>query len=511
MRQYTAQSEISNRLFKTPFETNLDQKNRWVVLRDKLPWDEMVKPLYGKMSDKGRRTIDLRYVLGALIIQSMENLTDEATISSIQENIYMQYFIGLPSFSTAEVFTPELFVTIRKRLGDKGVRQINDSLLRFLHDTGKIKHRKAYVKHSDDQKKKDDIDKDDNFQQGQPAVNRGTLKVDATVAPQWVKFPIDSDLLNDCRKSSEQIIDLLWEEKCCGSVKPRTYRRNLAKKILNFKKTKKPSGSKIRKINQALLSCLSRNLAHIEKGLDGHLLGLAVLSKTQYHEFLVIQCVYAQQLEMYKYKKNHVADRIVSFHQPWVRPMVRGKAGRKTEFGAQINISESEGYVTFDQVNFNKFNEALWLEDQIEGYKQLYGHYPAAVLADKIYLTRKNRKFMKDKGILHYGAPLGRPSKISKKEKLNRAKKQNKRSIIEGKIGQAKTKFGLDQIKTRLLVTNMAKIHLVALGLNIWKYLQYLRTALDSFLNQLRTYMTLYISDTSQYLNITIGQNLILT
>ena len=202
-----------------------------------------------------------------------------------------------------------------------------------------------------------------------------------------------------------------------------------------------------------------------------------------------------------------MADRIVSFHQPWVRPMVRGKAGRKTEFGAQINISESEGYVTFDQVNFNKFNEALWLE----GYKQLYGHYPAAVLADKIYLTRKNRKFMKDKGILHYGAPLGRPSKISKKEKLNRAKKQNKRSIIEGKIGQAKTKFGLDQIKTRLLVTNMAKIHLVALGLNIWKYLQYLRTALDSFLNQLRTYMTLYISDTSQYLNITIGQNLILT
>lgn len=484
MIQYTPQSEITNRLFKTPFDSELDQNNRWVVLRDKLPWDEMVKPLFDQMSDQGRRTVDLRYVLGALIIQSMENLTDEATISTIQENIYMQYFIGLPCFTTKEVFTPELFVTIRKRLEDTGVRKINDILLSFLHDTGTIKHRKAYEKKAAkesesntleeqaiDEESKVDVQTDSADQQ---VVNRGTLKVDATVAPQWVKFPMDTDLLNDCRLSSEQIIDLLWKQACYGGSKPRTYRRKLNNQFLDFKKTKSPSKSRIRKMSKSLLNALNRNISHIERGLDAHYNQMMVLSPRQYRDFLMMQCVYKQQLEMFQKKKNQVADRIVSFHQPWVRPMVRGKAGKKTEFGAQINLSECDGYVTFDQVNYNKFNEALGLKDQIEAYKELYGYYPAAVLADKIYLTLINRRFLNDKGIAHYGAPLGRPSKMEKEQKKKRAKKQNKRAIIEGKIGQAKTKFGLDKIKTRLLQTNMAKIQLVALGLNIWRFLKHL-------------------------------------
>jgi len=408
MIQYTPQSQINNRLFESPFDNALDQNNRWVLLRDALPWDEMVKPLHAKMSLKGRPTIDLRHVLGALIIQSMERLTDESTISTIQENIYMQYFIGLPSFTTKEVFTPELFVIIRKRLGGKGIAEINDALLTFLHKTGKIKHRKSYEKkspkdidepNSEIQTNDNELEQDrDSDCEDKASTNRGTLKVDATVAPQWIKFPMDTDLLNDCRKSSEKIIDILWEHQCFGETKPRTYRRKLKAKFLNFKKTKSPSKSKIRKMSKTLLNSLSRNKAHIEKGLSAHPLGLAILSKKEYRDFLVMQCVYDQQLEMYKNKKRQVSDRIVSLHQPWVRPMVRGKAGKKTEFGAQINLSESEGYVTFDQVDYNKFNEGLWLEDQVEAYRKLYGYYPSSVLADKIYLTRKNRNFLTQLG-----------------------------------------------------------------------------------------------------------------
>lgn len=52
--QYTPQSEITNRLFESTFDNELDNSNRWVLLCDKLPWDEMLKPLYEKMSDQGR-------------------------------------------------------------------------------------------------------------------------------------------------------------------------------------------------------------------------------------------------------------------------------------------------------------------------------------------------------------------------------------------------------------------------------------------------------------------------
>ena len=63
--------------------------------------------------------------------------------------------------------------------------------------------------------------------------------------------------------------------------------------------------------------------------------------------FFVIQHLLEQQETMYK-KSHQVEDRIVSIHQAHVRPIVRGKAKAKTEFGAKINISLLEGYARVD-------------------------------------------------------------------------------------------------------------------------------------------------------------------
>ena len=127
MIQYTCESSINHRLFTHPFDRDLDPTNRWVVLRDLLPWDRMASVLIKRMSHgQGRPSVDIRYVLGVLVIQSLENLTDEGVLQTIQENIYMQHFIGLPSFTTKEVFVPELLVTIRERLGLKGSKVLSE-------------------------------------------------------------------------------------------------------------------------------------------------------------------------------------------------------------------------------------------------------------------------------------------------------------------------------------------------------------------------------------------------
>ena len=49
--------------------------------------------------------------------------------------------------------------------------------------------------------------------------------------------------------------------------------------------------------------------------------------------------LYEQQLYMYENNKHTVPDRIVSIQQPWVRPIVRGKAHANTEFGPKLHIS----------------------------------------------------------------------------------------------------------------------------------------------------------------------------
>ena len=44
-------------------------------------------------------------------------LSDEETVLQIQENTYLQYFIGFSSYKDQPPFAPSLFVDIRKRIG----------------------------------------------------------------------------------------------------------------------------------------------------------------------------------------------------------------------------------------------------------------------------------------------------------------------------------------------------------------------------------------------------------
>lgn len=127
--------------------------------------------------------------------------------------------------------------------------------------------------------------------------------------------------------------------------------------------------------------------------------------------YWVIQLIYQQQLEMYENKVNRCDDRIVSIYQPYVRPMVRGKAKTNVEFGSKISANESGGMCRIEYVSWDAYNECSVLVTQVENYYKLYGRYPKYVLVDKIYLTRANRAYLKKRNIEHLGKPLGRPSK----------------------------------------------------------------------------------------------------
>ena len=121
-------------LFATPFEQELDFENRWVKFSKILPWNKLSGYYYSRMDRKmGAGAINARIVLGALIIKHHESLSDEGTIENIQENLYMQYFLGLPSFKREAVFSPTLFVEIRKRLGMDYWQEINEIIIK--HNT----------------------------------------------------------------------------------------------------------------------------------------------------------------------------------------------------------------------------------------------------------------------------------------------------------------------------------------------------------------------------------------
>lgn len=241
--------------------------------------------------------------------------------------------------------------------------------------------------------------------------NRGQLLVDATVAPADVKYPTDVDLLNQARKTTELTVDILHASlKGTGRKKANTYRKKARKEYLKFAKKKKSSQKERRKAVKKQLGYIKRNLREIDQLIEEGA-KLEGLIRKQYRNLLVASEITRQQEWMSLNEENRIEDRIVSLQQPHIRPIVRGKAGSQTEFGAKLSVSCIDGYVVVERISWDNYNESGDLIAQVEAYKELTGVYPVSVHADKIYRTRVNRAWCKERGIRLSGPPLGRPPK----------------------------------------------------------------------------------------------------
>ncbi len=177
---------------------------------------------------------------------------------------------------------------------------------------------------------------------------------------------------------------------------------------------------------------------------------------------------FRKQLWMYENESKRVDDRIVSISQPHIRPIIRGKAEKPVEFGAKLSVSCFDNYVFLDHLSWDNFNESGDFKKQVEKYKNLTGYYPSSVHVDKIYRTRENRAWCKERGIRISGSPLGRPPKnVSKETKKQALDDERFRNTIEGKFGQAKRRYSLNCIMAKLPETSETSIAITFLVINL--------------------------------------------
>lgn len=462
MINYIPEVQLSIEEFNTPFEQALSTDNRWVELSKIVPWDSFASRYIGLMnSERGRPGISPRIVLGALIIKHKEKLDDRGTIAMIQENVYMQFFVGLKEFTTHAVFDPSLFVEIRKRIGASTFDELNKELI-------------ASISKVRDQQHISKMKKDDDSQ----PTNKGRLQMDATVSDQYITFPTDSKLLNSGRKQCEKMIDKLYELNQKKGCKPRTYRRKMDTSFLNYSKKRSKSKTVHRSMNRKLLECVKRDLRHIDKLLDilekkRNSTAFPLNDKAQ-KMLWVIHTLYGQQKQMYDQRTNSVKDRIVSIDQPHVRPIVRGKTNARVEFGAKLGVSLDQGFARIDTLSWDAYNEASDLIIQVQTYKAIHGFYPELVQVDKIYATRENRKWLKERSIRITAPPLGRKSKELKQESYYKKRKRlaeaKERNQIEGKFGQGKNAYDLNKIRAKLRDTSESWIAMIFFVMNLIHY-----------------------------------------
>jgi len=201
--------------------------------------------------------VSARIALGSLIIKERLGLSDRETTLQIQENPYLQFFLGYTAYVDEVPFHHSLLTHFRERLGLEILAEVND----WIAQAALQAEREGEAKPKSSKRDRDDDDNDAGGSQltmevgdafsipEEPPVvakkprnmakkphvlpssaaptaevmNKGTLMLDATCAPADIKYPTDLGLLNHARQILEDIIDVLHRPHVGAMEKPRTY------------------------------------------------------------------------------------------------------------------------------------------------------------------------------------------------------------------------------------------------------------------------------------------------
>ena len=511
-----------------PFEFTPDPNNRWVRLADLVPREELelLSGYRNHFGSTGNPALPFRVAFGALLVQAGLRLTDEETVEQIRENPYIQYFLGFEGYrSEKRPFDPSMMVYFRKRLDAETLKALD---LRIFERRREAEEAARKEDCASSVTEPDSAPVGGNDEETPPSGNpetpggrsaptpkgapqetpspakgdaapfssaetpegsgseppseaaapepKGTLILDATCAPADITYPADLKLLAAARAATEKLLDTVWAILGKpGEKKPRTYRRIAARCATVACKQRNIGGKKLRRALKKQISYLARNLNSIESLLAATSLGENLLNDRERKTLETAREVHRQQKHMLDTRTHRAAARIVDFARPHVRPIVRGKAGAKVEFGAKILVAIENGHTFVVRSSWENFNESTLFVEACGEYRERNGCWPEVVCADMIFRTRANLAWCRERGIRLSGPGLGRPpldeGKLEERKRVER-EDAAKRNEVEGKFGEGKRKYGLDRIRGKLPETSDSIIILQFIIMNLWRMLR---------------------------------------
>jgi Transposase domain (DUF772) len=128
---YRKTEESINSCDNFELEGRLSSDNRWVMMAKLIPWSEFESEYASLFSQEmGAPAKSFRMALGSLIIKEKLGTSDIETVEQIRENPYLQYFIGLSSYSNEAPFDGSMLSHFRQRIDIDLVNKINESMVR---------------------------------------------------------------------------------------------------------------------------------------------------------------------------------------------------------------------------------------------------------------------------------------------------------------------------------------------------------------------------------------------
>lgn len=403
----------------------LDQNHELIKITETVDWlslSDKLAQFY--CPNNGRPTKPSRAKVGLLILKHLYRISDEDIVDLLKRDIYAQYLCDVSLKEAKDFLNPSSLSKFRKQIGVEGVKIIEQEVLNCLKRAKLLKGRK--------------------------------LVCDTTVVASNIAYPTDISLLEKIRRKAVGYLDTA---KQFGSKTFRTYKRTAKKVYVQYQKIRHHTVKSRRRVQKKLLQFSQRNLRQLKQASEAIKETMQNASHSAFknldkakeqflqetRDFLdTASAIITQQKDIYK--DLPVKERIVSIHQPHIRPMVRGKYPVEVEFGPKILLNLKNNFLFLEDLRFNNISDVQLLETSIQGYNERFGHLPSQLSADKGFWSPESLALAQDYGISKIAIENKGKSNYLKNKPF-RERLRRLRCKIEAKISLAKRKYGLDRIR----------------------------------------------------------------
>lgn len=415
----------------------LDPNHRLVLMTDELEWTQLIEIVEEiraqKLKSRAGRKPHLRALIGAVILMATRRMTYREAEDQIRHYGPARYLCGLTECN----WTPD-FTTIQdfvELLGDDGMRRLNEYVLVRAVE--------------------------------QDFADPSVAVADTTAQEAAIPYPNEVGLMSafvtaltaGCRKGERVLRNLLHTTESDVAA--------FAKKVREYRLF-----AKTKEVKDKAVGRLSRIGARIQKRL-GEALDLVEIKSS--HATRKLGQLHATmgrllpQIRSWLSTGRVAKGKVISMHCPELYSIVRGKIGKKVEFGLKWGILRvAGGYLWSRGPGTKNFNDKTHALEAVKDHVSLFGAAPRIYAYDRGGYSPDNVQKIKQAGVKHVGvAPTGR----ARWNLGPRIKKRvlQERCRVEGAIGALKRHrygFNLPNARSTKMIATCGQRAILGLNLN---------------------------------------------
>jgi IS5 family transposase len=423
--------------------STLSPNNRIVLLKKAIPWDKINK-IYKECfpSNLGNATKRTELAIGLLLLKSLTKQTYRGLIDELHRNIEFMYFCNVSLEDIQEctsrqkkVIDHSTLVKTMGRLGSKRTRRIERAFTRSLRKNEIIEGRYVFS--------------------------------DTTSLEKNIAYPTEVSLIKRVIEHSEMVCQKVVTKK--ELVKSAIIKKanSIAKVYYSAsKKTKELLAS----TTTQLIKIAKERIEEAGKAIKEAGWEIRILLEAIYEKVMTVGYRILEQTEQ-RLTDGVVTDKIVSYYEPHVRALPKGKVHKPCEFGVKVRLDMSENqYITDYEIYPGNPAEAGMTAMVVKNHAAVFGKEFKGAAMDRAFYDEEKNKELEDK----YHITLAIPHKKDRSKKMTkgRASLYNKRAAIEAKISEGKRMYGLNLCRYKGFAGDESCVALGVFALNAAKFVR---------------------------------------